>query len=107
LHSRNIFHADIKPDNILLRKVSDENGERIVCCLSDFGLSRRIKDPIIKDCGVTVLYAHPAAFHNFQEYDETKLIPFSVYQADAFCVGRTIQAMFTSKDFKTTWFKFD
>lgn len=37
LHSKNIVYRDLKPENILL----DENGH---ICLTDFGLSKFVKD---------------------------------------------------------------
>jgi serine/threonine protein kinase len=37
LHSKNIIHGDLKPGNLLIRKV--EGGERVQVVVSDFGLS--------------------------------------------------------------------
>ncbi len=43
LHSSNILHGDLKPQNVLLRSVrSDRRG--FVCKLCDFGLSRLLSD---------------------------------------------------------------
>ena len=40
LHSKRIFHRDLKPGNVLI----DEQGERIK--LADFGLSRTFHQPL-------------------------------------------------------------
>jgi serine/threonine protein kinase len=43
LHGRKLVHRDIKPENILLSGEFDESGFPI-CKLSDFGVSKQIRD---------------------------------------------------------------
>ena len=44
LHSKNIIHRDLKSDNVLLKMGSDEALTRTSLKVSDFGLSRIVKD---------------------------------------------------------------
>ena len=39
LHSQNIIHRDLKPENVLLTNT----GQRCICKITDFGLSRIMK----------------------------------------------------------------
>lgn len=65
LHSMNIVHRDIKPDNIMFKKKNDITSLKIC----DFGLATRILDTEKAQCG-TVVFMSPEII-NKQSYDMT------------------------------------
>ena len=67
VHGKGIMHRDIKPDNIFIKE-EDEDGEKKVVKLGDFGCSVYIKDNTSESIG-TVLYCAPEIIKNI-EYDE-------------------------------------
>ena len=64
LHSQNIVHRDVKPENILL----ESSGKSLTCKLIDFGISRTytLDKLITTPCG-TASYA-PPEMHRGEEY---------------------------------------
>ena len=83
LHTREIIHQDIKPDNVL---INDQNEY----LLTDFGISSRVKNTLTKSTGsafsMTVAYAAPERF---------AASPAIVPQGDMFAVGVMIYEMAT------------
>ena len=67
VHGKGIMHRDIKPDNIFIRE-EDEDGEKKVVKLGDFGCSVYIKDNTSESIG-TVFYCAPEIIKSI-EYDE-------------------------------------
>lgn len=67
LHSNNITHRDVKPDNILI-----SNSNPYEFKLTDFGLSKVIDSEqtfLRTFCG-TLLYCAPEVYNEFTEYDD-------------------------------------
>lgn len=65
LHKKKITHRDIKPDNILVASFHP-----FVVKLSDFGLSKVVKNPesFLKTFCGTLLYCAPEVFPHYDEY---------------------------------------
>jgi len=71
LHSKNITHRDIKPDNIL---IANNNPHNFRCKLSDFGLSKVVKSErtfLTTFCG-TLLYCAPEVFPHYRNVVASK-----------------------------------
>ncbi|GAB7342675.1 hypothetical protein MBLNU457_g0829t1 [Dothideomycetes sp. NU457] len=71
LHSKNITHRDIKPDNIL---IADNNPHNFRVKLSDFGLSKVVKSErtfLTTFCG-TLLYCAPEVFPHYRNLAASK-----------------------------------
>mgnify|MGYP000889970224 FL=1 len=78
IHSKEICHLDIKPDNVLL----DEN---LCLKLSDFGIALKVsKQSFLKGAAGSQLYFAPEMHQNLQ---------YNAYQADLFALGVTLFTM--------------
>ena len=67
LHDKGIMHRDIKPSNIFIKN-EDDNEEKKIVKLGDFGCSIYIKDNTSEPIG-TIVYSAPEIIKNI-EYDE-------------------------------------
>ena len=67
LHDKGIMHRDIKPSNIFIKNEDDDEEKKIVK-LGDFGCSIYIKDNTSEPIG-TIVYSAPEIIKNI-EYDE-------------------------------------
>lgn len=56
LHTRQIIHRDVKPENLLVRL--DENRKVKSLKLGDFGLAQKVTEPLYAVCG-TPTYVAP------------------------------------------------
>lgn len=71
LHSKKITHRDIKPDNIL---IANDNPDNFWVKLSDFGLSKVVKDndTFLKTFCGTLLYCAPEVFPHYDTHVAAK-----------------------------------
>jgi serine/threonine protein kinase len=67
INDKGIMHRDIKPDNIFIKE-EDEDEEKKIIKLGDFGCSVYIKDNTSESIG-TIVYSAPEIIKNI-EYDE-------------------------------------
>ena len=110
LHQNNIVHQDIKPDNILIRRV----GEDVRYVISDFGVSTELKMTILRDSdilkdnnkGLTPDYAAPELYQG-NVFPATDIFAFGITLYEL-CCGRppvasgmitTAIAMLNNRDF--------
>lgn len=92
LHSKEVVHQDIKPDNILIKQGRDDDENTYV--ISDFGVSTELKMTILRDSdilkennkGLTPNYAAPELYQG------------EVFKAtDIFALGITIYELCTGR----------
>lgn len=67
LHTNNITHRDVKPDNILVQSFNP-----FIVKLTDFGLSKMVdtEQTFLKTFCGTLLYCAPEVYNEYAEYDE-------------------------------------
>lgn len=90
LHSKNMVHQDIKPDNILI----EENGEAVTYMLSDFGISSKSRTRLTNsiDAGklsMTEAYAPP------EKFSTKRVDRLPNPKGDIFSLGMTIYEIVT------------
>jgi hypothetical protein len=98
LHSSEIVHGDIKPDNILMFRQGNP-GVPFLAKLSDFGVCIDMSDHKIspRDYLGTDSWVGPEARKSHPEYDDTLLGPFQadqLKQFDSFSYGMLLLALF-------------
>eukprot|EP01080_Neovahlkampfia_damariscottae_P008561 gene8561-383_t len=76
IHSLNIIHRDVKPQNILLMKKDDE----LIVKLSDFGLSVNSDEKLDEDFGGTPLYLAPEIHLNITEKVDVYSFGVMIYE---------------------------
>lgn len=94
LHSHRITHLDIKPDNILLHPLEDN--ERVRPVLIDFGLSKHYDEKGNATSKVRLLACSPGYAPN-EQYQDGGISTFTP-QADIYALAATILFMLTGKD---------
>ncbi len=90
LHEKNMTHNDIKPANILVNNI--ENEAKAEFFLSDFGITKEIRDTIIrqtsKNVSLTFAYAAPEKLRGFP----------SSAMTDVFSLGVSVYELTSLKD---------
>ncbi|KAI9027640.1 kinase-like domain-containing protein [Phycomyces nitens] len=81
MHAQNIYHRDIKLENILLKYDDDEI--EFVCKVADFGLATRERYSLEYGCGSST-YLAP---EHFEESGEGELMPYDVAASDCWSLG--------------------
>ncbi|KAG0164626.1 hypothetical protein DFQ28_010006 [Apophysomyces sp. BC1034] len=88
MHSQNIYHRDIKLENVLLKCDDEDNDEDFVCKVADFGLATRERYSLEFGCGSTT-YLAPEHFDD----DQTILVPYDAAASDTWSLGILLLAL--------------
>ncbi|OAD69398.1 hypothetical protein PHYBLDRAFT_13419, partial [Phycomyces blakesleeanus NRRL 1555(-)] len=84
MHSQNIYHRDIKLENILLKY--DDNDVEFVCKVADFGLATRERYSLEYGCGSST-YLAPEHFDDDFPLDGGELMPYDAAASDCWSLG--------------------
>ncbi|KAI8380894.1 kinase-like domain-containing protein [Radiomyces spectabilis] len=91
MHAQNVYHRDLKLENVLLRSEDDDNdGGNFICKVADFGLATRDRYSLEFGCGSTT-YLAPEHFEDDQSCilrpEDGEFIPYDAAASDAWSLG--------------------
>lgn len=90
LHSRDIIHHDIKPDNILI-------GENNSFLISDFGISTQLRSTLRRNRGFDGSEMELAGTIGYMAPEMTEEEPFSVKASDIWSFGASLYELLTGE----------
>lgn len=89
MHAQNVYHRDIKLENILLKSDNDDD---LICKVADFGLATRDRLSMEFGCGSTT-YLAPEHFDDDDNNQNNEDLPYDSAMSDVWSLGILLIAM--------------